>query len=295
MSSRFIIQQHDSSKESCESVVGLAVYHGDKEEWVSKAIGSIIEQTYTDFVLAIVMDGEISLGLRSLIQRFADSDSRIVLIKSERNVGLAACMNFVIDWSINLKATFFFRMDADDVSHLDRLERQVHYLKAHHNVAVLGSALTEINEVGERVGKRVMPGSHKKIIAMLPRRCPLNHPTVAIRYEVFRQGFRYESSLKNTQDYFFWISLAKEGYIFRNLKDSLLDFRRVNNFYKRRGISKSLNEFKARFYAMWHLKRLSPYSMIYACGVLCLRLLPSPVVKLAYKVDRILLEKFVRH
>lgn len=165
----------------------------------------------------------------------------------------------------------------------------------HQHVAVLGSGLTEVNEDGNKVGARVMPASHKQIIKMLPRRCTLNHPTVAIRYQVFEKGFRYDAHLKNTQDYFLWIELAKEGFVFRNLKDKLLDFRRVNDFYKRRGLSKSINEFKARFFAMWALKKMSPLNMVYALAVLLLRMMPPQMVKLAYKLDRLLLEKFLRH
>ena len=116
-----------------------------------------------------------------------------------------------------------------------------------------------------------------------------------IRYNVFNDGHRYNGDLLNTQDYFFWITLASKGYIFRNLKDRLLKFRRVNNFYKRRGLSKSLNEFKARVYAITKLKQFSPYNFFYACGVLSLRLMPGKIVKLAYKLDRHLLERFGKH
>jgi hypothetical protein len=75
----------------------------------------------------------------------------------------------------------------------------------------------------------------------------------------------------------------------------LLRFRRVNDFYKRRGLIKSLNEFRARFRAMRWLKRLTPYNLLYACMVLGLRMMPSWVVKMAYKLDRHLLEKIIKH
>ena len=71
--------------------------------------------------------------------------------------------------------------------------------------------------------------------------------------------------------------------------------RRVNDFYKRRGLTKSLNEFKARFIAMRKLHRYSVFNTVYALAVLGLRLMPARVVKWAYKFDRILLEKIVKH
>ncbi|NMH59739.1 glycosyltransferase [Alteromonas ponticola] len=273
----------------------MAVYQHDKEHWVKQAVNSILSQEYQRFAFIIVIDGEISISLQSLLDEFCKTDERIVLAKCSVNNGLAAAMNYAIEWGLQYQPEFFARMDADDVAYPNRLSRQINYLKSHHQIAILGSALEEINESGRRVGQRVMPTSHKRIVRMLPRRCTMNHPTVTIRYTVFRDGNRYNANLKNTQDYFFWIALARQGYVFRNLKDKLLSFRRVNNFYKRRGISKSINEFKARFQAMKELKRFTILNVIYACGVLTLRLMPSKIVKAAYKLDRILLDKFLKH
>ena len=222
----------------------------------------------------------------------SEQDSRIILTKNETNMGLASSMNAAIEYGFRFYPTYFARMDADDISEPNRLSRQINYLKRHTTISILGSALTEVNERGVKVGARVMPASHKKITKILPRRCSLNHPTVVIRYSVFQDGHRYDSSLRNTQDYFLWIELASHGYIFRNLKDRLLKFRRVNNFYKRRGLIKSLNEFKARLSAVVKLKQYSFYNVFYAFAVLALRMMPGKVVKLAYKLDRRYLEKF---
>ncbi|QJR82875.1 glycosyltransferase [Alteromonas pelagimontana] len=273
----------------------MAVYNGDRVNWVEQAVNSILQQTLDAFVFVIVIDGTILAELMELLLAFSERDSRIVLLQNETNIGLAASMNKAIEWGFCISPKYFVRMDADDVSKPERLERQISYLQHHEHVAVLGSGLTEIDEEGNKVGARVMPASHKKIVRMLPRRCTLNHPTVTIRYDVFAQGFRYDADLLNTQDYFLWITLASHGFVFRNLKERLLEFRRVNDFYKRRGFAKSVNEFKARIYAMKALRRFTLWNVTYACGVLCLRLMPAKVVKLAYKFDRLLLEKIIKH
>ena len=273
----------------------MAVYQADNAKWLKDAIESITDQTYTDFLFIIVIDGPVPESVTRVLQDAAKSDIRIILARNSHNIGLASSMNSAIEFGLQFNPSFFIRMDADDISEAHRLLRQITYLKKHSNISVLGSALTEINESGRKVGARVMPASHKQITRILPRRCALNHPTVVIRYDVFHDGHRYDGDLTNTQDYFFWITLASEGYIFRNLKDRLLKFRRVNNFYKRRGLSKSLNEFKARIYAITKLKQFSPYNFFYACGVLSLRLMPGKVVKLAYRLDRHLLERFGKH
>jgi len=292
---QFSILHDKNKKQHVESIVAMAVYQADNAKWLREAIDSITKQTYTNFLFVIVIDGPVPQAISGVLNDAVKRDDRIILTQNSHNIGLASCMNAVIDFSMQFKPTFFVRMDADDISEEHRLLRQITYLKRHSNISVLGSALTEINESGFKVGARVMPASHKQIVRILPRRCSLNHPTVVIRYNVFNDGHRYNGDLLNTQDYFFWITLASKGYIFRNLKDRLLKFRRVNNFYKRRGLSKSLNEFKARMYAITKLKQFSPYNFFYACGVLSLRLMPGKIVKLAYKLDRHLLERFGKH
>ncbi|AEA97117.1 glycosyltransferase [Alteromonas mediterranea] len=295
MINQFSILHDKNKKQHVESIVAMAVYQADNAKWLREAIDSITKQTYTNFLFVIVIDGPVPQAISGVLNDAVKRDDRIILTQNSHNIGLASCMNAVIDFSMQFKPTFFVRMDADDISEEHRLLRQITYLKRHSNISVLGSALTEINESGFKVGARVMPASHKQIVRILPRRCSLNHPTVVIRYNVFNDGHRYNGDLLNTQDYFFWITLASKGYIFRNLKDRLLKFRRVNNFYKRRGLSKSLNEFKARVYAITKLKQFSPYNFFYACGVLSLRLMPGKIVKLAYKLDRHLLERFGKH
>jgi len=279
---------------SCpESVVAMAVYAGDRLDWVSSAVESILAQSYSDFVFAIVIDGNIDAPIQSYLERTRDDNSNVVLFKGHDNVGLSQCMNTVIDhvlanWP---KTSFFFRMDADDISVSRRLSSQVAFFNSHPDVSVVGSSLVEINENGRIVGQRLLPLHHEQILKVLPRRCALNHPTVGVRMSVFAKGHRYRIELKNTQDYFLWVELCANGFKFANLADTLLEFRRVNDFYKRRGLNKSLNEFKARFYAMKALNSLTPFNMVYAMAVIILRIMPAKLIKLAYKIDRFFLNR----
>lgn len=278
-----------------ESVVGMAVYVGDRSDWVSLAIESVLDQSYKDFVLCVVIDGEIDDCLRRLLTGLDRSEERLVLVETQENRGLASCMNAVINFCADFSPKYFFRMDADDICFKGRLSRQVAFFEKHGDVDVLGSAITEIDEDGLNVGRRSVPRKHHEIMRVMPKRCLLNHPTVGLRYSIFEQGFRYREELKNTQDYFLWVDLASSGFTFANINKPLLKFRRTNGFFKRRGLSKSLNEFRARWYAMKRLDRLSAGNIYYACSVLLIRLLPSRLLKLIYKLDRVLLHSRVKN
>jgi glycosyltransferase involved in cell wall biosynthesis len=282
---------------SVDAVVAMGVYVGDKPVWVEQAVNSLVDQTYKKHIIVIVIDGDISDEILAYLVDISTRLNNVLLVRSYTNRGLSTCMNFVVDWTLsNVKdVKYFFRMDADDISAPIRLEQQIAFLEKRPKISILGSGLIEINEQGKKVGQRKLPKKHSEIIRFLPKRCSINHPTVAIRINVFKQGFRYRENLMNTQDYFFWADLAAAGFQFANLSNKLLEFRRVNDFYKRRGLSKSVNEFKARFYTMKVLHKYSLGNIIYALVVLTLRLMPARVVKIAYKIDRYLLNKRVKH
>jgi glycosyltransferase involved in cell wall biosynthesis len=275
----------------------MAVYEGDKSTWVEEAVYSLVCQTYQHHIIVIVIDGYICDETLTYLVNVSKLLDNVLLVRGDKNRGLSACMNFVVDWTLSKikSAKYFFRMDADDISDPQRLEKQVAFLEKHPKISILGSGLFEVNEQGRIVGHRKLPQKHGEIIRFLPKRSSINHPTVAIRLNVFEQGFRYRENLMNTQDYFFWADLAAADFKFANLSDKLLKFRRVNDFYKRRGLNKSINEFKARFYTMKVLNKYSLGNVVYAFAVLALRLMPGRVVKLAYKIDRYLLNKRVVH
>ena len=279
---------------SVESVVAMAVYAGDKLDWIRQAVDSILTQSYQDFLFVIVVDGYVPDSFSQYLSDIANKEERVWLIFGQDNKGLSTCMNHVIDVTQSLNPMFFFRMDADDVSVSCRLKKQRDYLVEHPEISICGSALDEINEQGDIVGKRPLPLSHEEIVKFLPKRCSINHPTVCMRYTIFEQGYRYREECKNIEDYFLWVELASNGFKFTNLSESLLKFRRANDFFVRRGISKSYTEFQARMYAMKRLNKRTLSNYLYALMVLVLRVMPANIIKLAYTLDRKLLELMVK-
>ncbi|WOT06320.1 glycosyltransferase [Shewanella sp. DAU334] len=260
-------------------------------DWLKASVNSVIDQTLKASLFVIVIDGAIDCEMYNFLVETEASNPSVVLMVGSENRGLSQCMNAIVDWVTQYEPQYFFRMDADDICMLNRFSRQIQLLEKHSKVDVLGSALIEIDETGERVGCRRLPVRHEVLLKSFSRRCPINHPTVVIRFKVFKDGHRYLGSLLNTQDYFFWIKLAKSGYRFANIKEPLLKFRRIGGFYKRRGRGKSWNEFKARLYAMQELDQFTFFNFVYALAILGLRMMPSFIVKKAYMLDRLLLKR----
>ena len=99
----------------------MAVYNGEK--YLLEAIESILNQTYTNFEFLIINDGSTD-STEEIILSY--SDQRIRYIKNEQNLKLIASLNKGLDLA---KGKYIARMDADDISLPDRLEKQVNFLE----------------------------------------------------------------------------------------------------------------------------------------------------------------------
>jgi hypothetical protein len=98
------------------------------------------------------------------------------------------------------------RMDADDVSELDRLERQVSFLNANPLVGVCGSW---VKTIGERDGEIWRYVEDDAVIrCRLLFESALAHPAVMMRASLVRQVGGYDVAFPSAQDYDLWVRLA---------------------------------------------------------------------------------------
>ncbi|MCP9850234.1 glycosyltransferase [Cyanobium sp. Morenito 9A2] len=212
----------------------------------------------------------------------------LMLRESLEHTGLADGLNQLIDEVLqDASITLIARMDADDESLPGRMEDQRHYLQAHNKVDILGTACREVDEHGQYLQLKRMPSHHKNIIAALPRRNPINHPTVMMRSRVFSGGLRYRLDVRRTEDYHLWISAARAGYEFANLDQPLLNFQRDSSFFQRRsGWRQAIADFHVRWRAIWELRQITPANLLWAMAAFVLRLLPANIQSFLYRQIR---------
>src|SRR5438045_3930995 len=102
----------------------MPVYNGAR--YLAEAVESILAQTYRDFEFVIVDDGSTDRS-PAMLDEYARRDSRVRIVR-RGNTGIVGALNDAIADS---KAPLIARMDADDVSLPDRLEKQVGYMREH--------------------------------------------------------------------------------------------------------------------------------------------------------------------
>ena len=125
------------------------------ERYLSEAIESILNQSFSDFEFLIINDGSTD-NSRNIILSYADP--RIRFFENEKNIGLTHSLNKGLRLATG---QYIARMDADDVSMPKRLEKELTFLNQHHSVGLVGTYFNMINENG-KVLNTVKPLSNER-------------------------------------------------------------------------------------------------------------------------------------
>lgn len=194
----------------------LSVYNG--ERFLAEAIDSILCQSYKNFEFIIIDDASTD-STAEILKRYEREDSRIKIVTNAVNLRLAASLNKGISLA---SGELIARMDADDVSLPDRLEKQVAFMQANPNVWVCGTALSVYDSPDTTW---LPPLDNDSIRAMLLFESCLYHPTVVMHKKLFN-NFSYLSSMLPAEDYDLWSRMAqKTEILFANLPTPLLRYR----------------------------------------------------------------------
>lgn len=212
--------------------------YNEKLEWLDDAIDSICNQTFGDFEFLIVDDNPNREELKNYLIKRQKDDERILIIFNDKNIGLTKSLNKALKAS---RGDYLARMDADDVSALNRFDAQINFLKEHEDVDVCGSAL---NFIGNRQGVRKYPKQTTSENLIFEN--PLAHSSVMIRRESLGELI-YDERFRASQDFDLWTRLLYSKKIkFFNFDEPLVDYRISNtqvsstNKKDQRGLSKDI-------------------------------------------------------
>lgn len=206
----------------------MAVYHKDDPALFRKALASVYDNTLKPAKLVLVQDGAVGKDLLEVIREY-ETRSDFFLIKLPYNKGLSNALNTGLQ---SITTPFVFRADADDYNLPYRFEKQI--LLLHSGYDLVGSAIKEINQLGEPIAIRNTPISQEEIRRFISKRNPFNHMSVAYRRStVIDSGGYPDIFLK--EDYALWASMLSKGARMINLGEVLVHATAGVEMYKRRG------------------------------------------------------------
>jgi glycosyltransferase involved in cell wall biosynthesis len=183
--------------------------------YLDASMASILAQTYEDFEFVICDDGSTD-GSREALRAWKAKDARIRLFESDVMLGPAGSSNRVVQES---RGRFVARMDADDISHPDRLRRQVDVLLSHPGIDLVGTLWDLIDEGGSRVRR-----ADRWRLARRSFFAPFPHPSVLFRRVAFDEVGGYRESCAYWEDVDLYLRMARRGRI-AVLADRLLRVR----------------------------------------------------------------------
>lgn len=183
-----------------------------------EAVASVVSQTFPDWELVIVEDPSPS-SAAELLKPF--TDPRIRLISNRERIGLVAQRNRTL---AEARADLVAMLDADDVAEPDRLAKQVAFLAANPDVALVGCQLRIIDATGAEIGSRAYPTEHDDILRAMPRYNAVPQPGVTTRKDAILRlggyGLEYPA-----EDYDLWSRMLLAGCRFAHLPEKLIRYR----------------------------------------------------------------------
>jgi glycosyltransferase involved in cell wall biosynthesis len=195
----------------------LAVHDG--EPYVGAAIASVLGQTVSDLELVVVDDAS---GDRTPEILEAVRDNRLRILRNDEQRGLAASLNRGLD---EARGTYVARLDADDIAMPRRLELQLERIRSAPDVAIVGSAVREI-DAAWRLGRvHAMAAGPDEVRWASLFSSPFFHPSVLVERDLLeRHGLRYDTSFGESEDYELWSRLldVADG---DNLREPLVLYR----------------------------------------------------------------------
>jgi len=254
----------------------MSVYNDEK--YLHESIDSILKQTYSNLEFLILDDCSTDNSLK-IITDYSLSDSRIRIFKNKKNKGLTKNLNFLIKSS---RGDYIARMDADDISTLNRIRIQVDRFKENSDLDVLGGSAHEFINFKTLLTIRTYPTTFEGVKKQICMSSPLCHPTVMFKKSVFENGVLYNEKYKTTQDLELWFRLIINNYVISNMPEVLIYFRLNPDLPRRRSRKKAINEFKIYTRGIFKMFGFS-FRLVFPFVRLFTRLLPNLLIEKIYK------------
>jgi glycosyltransferase involved in cell wall biosynthesis len=213
----------------------MPVHNGTR--FVKLAIESIMRQTYRNFELLAIDDGSTDNTwdiLKKCKQKYPD---HIRIYRKPEKTGAFAAVNLLFP---TIKGAYIAPMDADDISHPRRLEKEVNFLESHPRVILVGSNANIIDARGMTTGAKIYPGDHRGIYKAFALVNPIIHPSCMIRRSLLpHREYLYHTQFGVNSDYYTLFNLLNYGK-FANIPELLLS-------YRIHGANSSLENLRERF------------------------------------------------
>ncbi|MBW6498122.1 MAG: glycosyltransferase [Bacteroidales bacterium] len=236
---------------------------------LDRAIESITQQTFPHWQLLLISNNGNSTGL-NIAQKWVEKDPRIKMLHEPRQ-GIAHALNTGLQ---HCKSPYIARMDADDISHPERLVKQFHFLENNPSIDVVCSQTTFQTAIPGSEGFEIFVNWQNSIITPEEHfqyrfiESPIAHPTIMFRKELAEKFGPY-STLPVPEDYELWLRWMDQNVCFYKIPEPLLTWNdhserltRTHENYSR----EAFFQVKCEYLAKWIKRNVPSGKKIVVCG-----------------------------
>ena len=185
------------------------------------AVESILNQSHKNLELIIVDDASTD-GTSKILKFYKKLDSRVRVFRNKKNLNVSKTSSIGI---LHAKGEFIARMDADDIAHVSRIEKQVKFLMKNKGVVAVGGQCELIDVGGTKIGEKSFPLKDSEIRETIFSHVPLQQPTLMVNRNLIPSDFIwYDENYSSAEELELIFKLFKFGKVM-NLKDTVLKYR----------------------------------------------------------------------
>ncbi len=231
--------------ETLTSLISIITPVYNAEKYLLQTLQSVQAQTYQNWEQILVFDAKCSDRSQQIAEEFAKAEPRCRLFSSPDFVGVAANRNVALD---NAKGQYLAFLDADDLWHPEKLERQLKFMLSQKTFFCCHD-YQAINENGQTFGNpRKVPAEIKFVNLLQDNR--IGCLTVMIQKEYLAQ--RRFQSLKH-EDLALWLELLRDGSVANGLGEILASYRVLQSSVSSNKLKSAL--WRWRIYRSFDLSR----------------------------------------
>ncbi|KGX87207.1 glycosyltransferase family 2 protein [Pontibacillus litoralis] len=191
------------------------------ERFIAETIESVMKQTYTNWEMIIVDDCSMDQTV-DIVQSYQEQDPRIQLIRLQHNSGSAVARNTAMD---HARGRYIAFLDSDDLWIPQKLTKQLAFMQT-KDIAFSFTEYVRIQQDGTRT-QAIVKAPQCVGYDDLMKRCVIGCLTVMIDRD--KIGDIKMVNIRTRQDYVYWLTLTKRGFLAYGLPEVLSEYRLVSN------------------------------------------------------------------
>ena len=220
----------------------MSVYNDEKN--IDKSIKSIMSQTYKNLELHILDDGSDDKTWK-IINKYKTEYQNIFIYRNKNNLGLTKSLNYLVNQT---NGEIIARHDSDDLSHPERIEKQLNIMTKYNlDFCTTRAQIIQNNKITPKFSYYIP----KKIVVKYKN--PFIHGTLMIKKRVIINVGMYDENFYYSQDYKLMTDLLNINSKYKILRTPYYKLNFENN------ISTEFKE-EQKYYAFCVKKKLTPHS-----------------------------------